>query len=144
MREQKVYSEIHPFNLPLAKHPRAGAARDHPVGRAVVVLRRPTRRASARELFDLGVPVLGICYGVQLTALLLGGKVVPAERREYGRATVKIARPGELFHGFAAGEEIAVWMSHGDRVEALPAGFELAGESANCPAAAVVAPARKF
>ncbi len=66
------------------------------------------------------MPILGICYGMQLTALLLGGKVVAAARREYGRATVKVTEPGELFHGFAAGEEIPVWMSHGDRVESLP------------------------
>ena len=74
------------------------------------------------ELYDLGVPILGICYGVQLTALLLGGKVAAADRREYGRATVKIEETGDLFHGFTAGEEIPVWMSHGDRIDALPAG----------------------
>ncbi len=90
------------------------------------------------------MPILGICYGTQLTALQFGGKVVAAERREYGRATVKVTDPGELFHGFGAGEEIPVWMSHGDRVEALPPGFAVIGESANCPAAAVAAPGRKF
>ena len=75
------------------------------------------------EIYALGVPILGICYGVQLTSLLLGGKVVAADRREYGRASLRITQPGELFHGFAVGEEIPVWMSHGDRVEALPSGF---------------------
>jgi GMP synthase (glutamine-hydrolysing) len=70
--------------------------------------------------------------------------VVAADRREYGRATFKVTQPGELFHGFGAGEEIPVWMSHGDRVESLPLGFSVIGESANCPAAAVAAPARKF
>ena len=72
------------------------------------------------------MPILGICYGAQLTALTCSAaRWSPAERREYGRATRARARTrGDLFHGFAAGEEIAVWMSHGDRVEALPAGFD--------------------
>jgi GMP synthase (glutamine-hydrolysing) len=70
--------------------------------------------------------------------------VVSATHREYGRATVRLETPSELFHGFAAGEELAVWMSHGDRVEALPAGFVGTGTSANCPFAAVEAPGRKF
>ncbi|MBC8133829.1 MAG: glutamine-hydrolyzing GMP synthase, partial [Deltaproteobacteria bacterium] len=64
--------------------------------------------------------------------------------REYGRATLRITTPGELFHGFSAGEEIPVWMSHGDRIESLPSGFTVIGESANCPAAAVAAPDRRF
>ncbi|HWM88871.1 MAG TPA: glutamine-hydrolyzing GMP synthase, partial [Kofleriaceae bacterium] len=87
-------------------------------------------------IFELGVPVLGICYGAQLAAKLLGGKVEPADKHEYGRAHVTVKRDDGLFHGFQAGEEISVWMSHGDRVTALPPGFELIGESANSPAAA--------
>ena len=84
---------------------------------------RPARRGCRSELYELGIPILGICYGVQLTSLLLGGKVIAASHREYGRATLKVTAPGELFHGFAVGEEIPVWMSHGDRVEALAAGL---------------------
>jgi GMP synthase (glutamine-hydrolysing) len=75
---------------------------------------------------------------------LLGGQVAPAARREYGRATLKIKDTGDIFHGFTAGEDISVWMSHGDRIETLPGGFSVSGESSNCPAAAVAAPARKF
>ena len=143
VREQKVYSEIHPYNLPVARiremAPRGiilsgGPSSGYDAGRA----------AGRNELYELGVPILGICYGVQLTSLLLGGKVAAAERREYGRATLKIKETGDLFHGFTLGEEIPVWMSHGDRIDALPPGFALCGESANCPAAAVAAPARKF
>jgi GMP synthase (glutamine-hydrolysing) len=143
VREQKVYSEIHPFNLPIAR------IRDL-APRGIILSGGPSSSYDAgaprisTELYDLGIPVLGICYGVQLTALLLGGQVAPAERREYGRATLRVKDPSDLFHGFAAGEEIAVWMSHGDRIETLPDGFIVAGESANCPAAAVAAPARKF
>jgi GMP synthase (glutamine-hydrolysing) len=143
VREQNVYSEIHPFNLPLAKIRELAP-------RGIILSGGPASCYAADaprisgEVYELGVPILGICYGTQLTALQFGGKVVAAERREYGRATVKVTEPGELFHGFGAGEEIPVWMSHGDRVESLPAGFAVVGESANCPAAAVAAPARKF
>jgi GMP synthase (glutamine-hydrolysing) len=143
VREQNVYSEIHPFNLPVAKIRELGP-------RGIVLSGGPASCYAAdaprvsREVYELGVPILGICYGTQLTALQFGGKVVAAERREYGRATVKVIEPGELFHGFGVGEEIPVWMSHGDRVESLPAGFAVVGESANCPAAAVAAPERKF
>jgi len=143
VREQNVYSEIHPFNLPLAKIRELGP-------RGIILSGGPASCYAADapkisgEVYELGVPILGICYGTQLTALQLGGKVVAAERREYGRATVKVIEPGELFHGFGVGEEIPVWMSHGDRVESLPPGFAVVGESANCPAAAVAAPGRKF
>jgi GMP synthase (glutamine-hydrolysing) len=143
VREQNVYSEIHPFNLPLARIRELAP-------RGIILSGGPASCYAADaprisgEVYELGVPILGICYGTQLTALQFGGKVVAAERREYGRATVKVTEPGELFHGFGAGEEIPVWMSHGDRVESLPAGFAVVGESANCPAAAVAAPARKF
>jgi GMP synthase (glutamine-hydrolysing) len=143
VREQKVYSEIHPYNLPLSR-----IREMRP--RGIILSGGPSSAYDegapriGTEVYDLGVPVLGICYGVQLTALLFGGKVIPAARREYGRATVRIQDTGDLFHGFSPGEEIPVWMSHGDRVESLPPGFEVVGESANCPAAAVAAPARKF
>jgi GMP synthase (glutamine-hydrolysing) len=143
VREQNVYSEIHPFNLPLAKIRELAP-------RGIILSGGPASCYAADaprisgEVYELGVPILGICYGTQLTALQFGGKVVAAERREYGRATVKVTESGELFHGFGVGEEIPVWMSHGDRVESLPPGFAVVGESANCPAAAVAAPGRKF
>ena len=143
VREQKVYSEIHPFNVPLAKI-RELAPRGIILSGGPASCYATDAPKISNEVYDLGVPILGICYGTQLTALTFGGKVVAAERREYGRATVRVQGGSDLFHGFVAGEEIPVWMSHGDRVEALPAGFEIVGESANCPAAAVAAPARKF
>ena len=143
VREQNVYSEIHPFDLPLerirAMHP-AGIILS---GGPSSVYDQGAPRIS-HESYGLGVPILGICYGVQLTSLLLGGKVVSATHREYGRATVHLESASELFHGFAAGEDIAVWMSHGDRVESLPDGFSCVGTSSNCPFAAVEAPGRKF
>jgi GMP synthase (glutamine-hydrolysing) len=143
VRELNVYSEIHPFDLPMARI-RAMAPAGIILSGGPSSVYDPGAPRIGPELFALGVPILGICYGVQLTSLLLGGKVVSASHREYGRATVRLEAPSELFHGFAAGEELAVWMSHGDRVEALPAGFAGTGTSASCPFAAVEAPARKF
>ena len=143
VREQKVYSEIHPFNLPLDK---IRAMRPSGIilsGGPSSVYDQGAPRVSV-ELFSLGVPILGICYGVQLSSLLLGGKVKPAQNREYGRASVKLEAPSELFAGFHLGDEIAVWMSHGDRVESLPDGFRRIGVSDNCPFAAVESLKHKF
>jgi GMP synthase (glutamine-hydrolysing) len=87
-------------------------------------------------LLELGVPVLGLCYGMQLLAQLAGGRVVGASRREYGRAQVTVLG-GRLFRGFDPGEEMTVWMSHGDHVAEPPAGFLLTGSSPNSPVAAM-------
>jgi len=143
VREQKVYSEIHPFNLSLARIRELAPRGIILSGGPASCYDEGAPKVSA-ELFDLGIPILGICYGVQLASLVLGGKVVPADRREYGRAQVRVKDASDLFHGFPAEEDLTVWMSHGDRIEALPPGFAVVGESANCPAAAVAAPARKF
>src|SRR5262252_6073712 len=121
IREQKVYCEIHPFNVPIEKIREMAP-------RGIVLSGGPSSVYEAGaplvspELFALDIPKLGICYGVQLAAKLLGGRVEPAERREYGRAHVRVTAADDLFAGFDLGSELAVWMSHGDRVEALPAG----------------------
>ena len=88
-----------------------------------------------RSLLDANIPVLGLCYGMQLLAHLAGGKVVRASRREYGRADVRI-EGGRLFEGFGRGEETPVWMSHGDHVDAPPPGFSVTASSENSPVAA--------
>jgi GMP synthase (glutamine-hydrolysing) len=88
------------------------------------------------ELLDLGIPILGLCYGMQLIAQLSGGAVVPAGRREYGRAMVTVGR-GKLFGGFEPGGETQVWMSHGDHVDVPPPGFRLTASSTNCPVAGI-------
>src|SRR5690606_18774336 len=130
VREQAVYSEIHPFNLPLE------AIREL-APRGIILSGGPSScydegaPTISPEPYELGVPVLGICYGAQLTARLLGGAVVPADKREYGRAHVTVKEADGLFGGFTVGDDLAVWMSHGDRVEALPTGFRLVGESKN-------------
>ena len=144
VREQKVYSEIHPFDLPLARIRELAP-------RGIILSGGPASAydegapAVSAELFDLGIPILGICYGVQLTALLLGGQVVPAERREYGRASVRVKDASDLFHGFPA-DAGHVGLDEPRRPHRVAAdrASSVVGESANCPAAAVAAPARKF
>jgi GMP synthase (glutamine-hydrolysing) len=143
VREQNVYSEIHPFDLAIEKIRAMQPAGIILSGGPSSVYDEGAPRITA-ELFTLGIPILGICYGVQLTSLLLGGKVVSATHREYGRATVHLETACELFHGFSTGDDLAVWMSHGDRVESLPDGFRCVGTSSSCPFAAVEAASRKF
>jgi len=146
IRELKVYSEIHPFDYALDKI-KAMAPKAIVLSGGPSSCYDPDAPTIDPALYDLGVPILGICYGVQLTAKLLGGEVKPADKREYGRAEVRVTDAGArspLFAGFAAGEALAVWMSHGDRVERLPPGFTLIGETPNAPAAAVVNEARRI
>jgi GMP synthase (glutamine-hydrolysing) len=88
-----------------------------------------------QALLEANIPVLGLCYGMQLLAHLAGGKVVRANRREYGRADVRV-EGGRLFRGFGRGEETPVWMSHGDHVDAPPPGFCVTASSDNSPVAA--------
>jgi GMP synthase (glutamine-hydrolysing) len=143
VREQKVYSEIHPFNISLDRIRAMQPTGIILSGGPSSVYDEGAPRISP-ELYSLGVPILGICYGVQLTSLLLGGKVVSAKAREYGRATVKLESASELFAGFNVGEDVSVWMSHGDQVEALPPGFRCVGTSSNCPYVAVESTQHKF
>ncbi len=143
VREAKVYCEIQPCNLPfeelLAKKPRAVILSGGPA--SVYEEGAPTMD---KRIFELGVPVLGICYGMQLIAHLLGGKVERAPKREYGAAKLIVDRTEGIFHRFARGEAIDVWMSHGDRVVSMPDGFENVGTSDNTAFAAVADPKRKM
>jgi GMP synthase (glutamine-hydrolysing) len=146
VREQAVYSELHPFDLPLERIRAMAPGGIILSGGPSSVYDKDAPKISP-ELFDLGIPILGICYGVQIASLVLGGKVTPATHREYGRAQVKLeslSPPSELFAGFEQGGDLSVWMSHGDRVEALPPGFRTVGTNPSCPFAAVEAPARRF
>ncbi len=87
------------------------------------------------EIFNLGVPVLGICYGMQLMSMKLGGKVSPGIEREYGKMPIETMPGNPLFNGLPS--TLTVWMSHGDRVDAIPADFERGALSATCPFAAM-------
>lgn len=143
IREQRVYSEIWACNRSLEDIKAFGA-------QAIVLSGGPS---SVHEegspsvdpgIFELGLPVLGICYGMQLMSHLLGGKVVRSETHEYGRADMTLTNPSPLFSGFEAGETDHVWMSHGDVVESMPEGFVAIAESESCPFAAVANEDRKF
>jgi GMP synthase (glutamine-hydrolysing) len=88
-------------------------------------------------ILDLGIPVLGICYGMQLIAYLAGGKVEPSNEREYGRAEIAVREAGGLFAGFEPQAGITVWASHSDRIEQAPPHFRVTATSANAPVAAM-------
>jgi GMP synthase (glutamine-hydrolysing) len=141
VRELKVYCEIHPFLMPMeeirAFAPQGIILSGGPAG--VYEKGAPTLNP---EVLDLGVPILGICYGLQILTHVLGGKVEPALHREYGRKTFDIRDTADIFHGLAPQE--TVWMSHGDRVEALPPGFEIIGASDTCPVGAIRYPERRL
>ena len=145
VREAGVYSEIHPFN----KVTPESLAAFQP--KAIILSGGP---ASVKEIdpprvpdavFDLGVPVLGICYGQQAMVEQLGGKVETSEQREFGRAMVDIAGDCALFDGvWEVGAREQVWMSHGDRVDALPGVFHAVGVSEGAPFAAIADDTRRF
>jgi GMP synthase (glutamine-hydrolysing) len=141
VRELKVYCEIHPFLLPLDQ-----IRKFAPQG---IILSGGPRSVYDRdapsldpEIFRLGTPVLGICYGIQLLNHLLGGEVAPAVSREYGAKIFTITDFTDLFHGLNPVE--TVWMSHGDRVEKLAPGFEVIGASDTCPVGAIRDPKRRL
>ncbi len=143
IRESHVYCEIHPCTLSIdqirALAPKAIVLSGGPS--SVYAPKAPSAEAA---LFDLGVPLLGICYGVQLMAQGLGGRVERAEAREYGPAEVRIDEPLGIFAAFSRGETIQVWMSHGDRITALPEGFRAIGTSSNTPLCAIADVRRKL
>ncbi len=93
-------------------------------------------------IWDLGLPILGICYGMQLITQHFGGEVVAADHHEYGKAKLRIEQGGGIFNGIKDAE--VVWMSHGDRAERLPEGFEVIGTSENSPYAAIADEDRKI
>ena len=141
IRELGVYSEIQPFSMPLAR-----IRREKP---AALVLSGGPQSVYGKgaphppqALFELGVPILGICYGAQLMAHLLGGEVLRSKTREYGFASLRILDRKGLLAGIKDREQ--VWMSHGDRLEKVPPGFVVSGSTANTRAAVIEDRGRKF
>ncbi|MBL8604440.1 MAG: glutamine-hydrolyzing GMP synthase [Myxococcales bacterium] len=143
IRELGVYSEILPCTTSLeaikARAPRAVVLSGGPAS-----VFDPGSPSVDPGVFALGLPVLGICYGEQLMAHLLGGKVEPATDREYGPAKVTVEAREGIFNRFGPGDVLDVWMSHGDRVESLPEGFKVLGTSASSPFAAIGHTGRQF
>jgi len=141
IRELGVFSEILPFSVSTSRLKRENPA-------AIILSGGPQSvdeeeaPLAPREIFEMGIPVLGICYGLQLMAYILGGKVVPSKRREYGFASLKITDRRGLLSGIK--NKGQVWMSHGDRVEAVPPGFIVTGKTAHCDVAVMEERERKL
>jgi GMP synthase (glutamine-hydrolysing) len=144
VREAGVYSEIVPFSRALEGLERMRPAGIILSGGPASVTTADSPRA-ASELFDAGLPMLGICYGQQLMAEQLGGKVVNGDHAEFGRAFIDVVEPCPLFDGlWDVGERHQVWMSHGDRVESLGEGFRIVARSEGAPFAASYNEERRF
>jgi GMP synthase (glutamine-hydrolysing) len=141
IRECQVYSEIVRFDIPADE---VAALRPKGIllsgGPASVYDERAPHPDPA--IFSLGIPVLGICYGMQLMAHHLGGQVEFSDRREYGAGMLHVSNGSRLFDGIA--EQIDIWCSHGDKVSAMPPGFHSSARTENAPFAAMEDPARKL
>jgi len=136
VREGHVYCELHPANMALEAIKAFGPTGIILSGGPSSVLAEDAPDLDERVL-DLGIPILGICYGLQLLVHRLGGKIEAADDREYGRATLKIEREDPLFEGLSKDAPHTVWMSHGDRVVDLPEGMSVIASSGGSPFAAV-------
>ena len=145
VREAGVYCEVHPYN-------RAQAVLDAGFDpKAIILSGGPASVCEAgsprapQAVFELGVPILAICYGQQTLATQLGGVVESGHAAEFGRADVEILAPSALFEGvWEIGSRYPVWMSHGDRVTQLPEGFSVKATSENAPFAVATDEARRF
>ena len=141
VRELGVYSEIKPFSTHLAEIKELSP-------KAIILSGGPSsvwdevHPTPDQGIFELGIPMLGICYGLQITVNLLGGKVERSDKREFGPATLTVLDEGDIFS--AVPSESGVWMSHGDRVLEMPEGFAVIAKSANSPMAAVRNESLKF
>jgi GMP synthase (glutamine-hydrolysing) len=139
VREHHCYCEIVPADVEVARL--AGAKGLIFTGGPASVYAPDAPRCDP-AVFELDAPVLGICYGMQLMCHDLGGRVVGADRREYGHALLRVEEPDELLHGIAG--ETPVWMSHGDSVEDPGPGFEVLATTTNTPFAAVRHPEKRL
>ena len=143
IREQGVYCEIHPFSHSLNEIRNFNA-------RGIILSGGPSSVYDvnaplvSKELFSMGVPTLGICYGMQLMSHALGGKVEHSSKREYGRACIEVKESCGLFTGFEEKNKLDVWMSHGDKVTEIPQGFVPIASTENCSYAAVMNPELNF
>ncbi|MGY4110456.1 GMP synthase (glutamine-hydrolyzing) [Aeribacillus sp. SP014] len=134
IREFGVYSELHPHTLSIEDIKKMNPKGIILSGGPNSVYDEKSFRCDER-IFELGVPVLGICYGMQLMTYLLGGKVEKAKHREYGKAALQVKEKSPLFEGLP--DDQIVWMSHGDLVADIPNGFKVDATSPSCPFAAI-------
>src|SRR5213082_995593 len=149
VREAKAYCEIHPCDATDAFVREFGATGVILSGSHMSAYEESTARAP-QAVFELGVPVLGICYGMQTMAQQLGGRVEPGHKREFGFAAVRARGHTELLRDIAdfttpeGHGMLNVWMSHGDKVAAMPPGFKLMASTESCPIAGMADEARRF
>jgi GMP synthase (glutamine-hydrolysing) len=145
IREMGVYSELLPFNAPIERVKALTPKAIILSGSHASVTEKDSPRAP-EEVFKMGIPVLGICYGQQTMCEQLGGKVAAGETREFGRAFLRIEDDtSPLLAGiWRKGAEPQVWMSHGDKVVNIPSGFKVIAKNDTCPYAAVADEQRKF
>ncbi|MEI6305995.1 MAG: glutamine-hydrolyzing GMP synthase, partial [Deltaproteobacteria bacterium] len=137
VREAHVYCELHPFDMSLEAI-RSFAPNGIILSGGPKSVYEAGAPAVAEELFELGVPVLGICYGMQLICRHFGGEVVSAGKREFGYADLLVSgKPGPLFDSFFVENKSPVWMSHGDHVACVPKRFEVVAKTANAPVCAI-------
>jgi len=141
IRELKVLSRIYPYTTKASQLKKEGIKGIILSGGPASVLAKGAPK-SDKKIFDLGIPVLGICYGEQLMAHMLGGKVSKSSHREFGHGTLKIAKKGKLFAGMP--KSLRVWNSHGDRLSSLPKGFEAIASTENSPYATIQNASKDF
>ncbi|MEX6633762.1 glutamine-hydrolyzing GMP synthase [Hyphococcus lacteus] len=145
LRESGVYCEIHPFNRVDAAFLGEYAPKAIILSGGPASVKTATSPRAAQEVFELGVPILGICYGEQTICAQLGGDVESSDHREFGRAKIEVVKASALFDGvWEIGSSHQVWMSHGDRVNAIPEGFEIIGKSEGAPFAAIANEERRI
>lgn len=143
IREAQVYCEIHPYDMKLEK------IRDFSP-RGIILSGGPGSvydegaPMADEAIFQLDVPVLGICYGMQFMTFVFGGEVARAVDREYGNAFITVTDDRDLLHGLPKGSKQTVWMSHGDRIDRMPMGFGSLASSKNSPVAATADSTRQF
>jgi GMP synthase (glutamine-hydrolysing) len=143
VREARVYCEILPCTVDVEQvRKRQPTGIILSGGPASVYV--PSAPQLAQGILEIGVPVLGICYGMGILNVNAGASVARAERREYGRTPVAILDDTDLFRGFGRDREITVWMSHGDRMESLPGGWTVLARSHNAPIQAFRDPTRRL
>lgn len=134
IRECSVYSEIYPHTITIEQLKELNPSGIVLSGGPASVYEKGAPGVDPK-IFELGIPVLGICYGMQLMSKVLGGKVESSDRSEFGRTELRVANPGRLFEGL--NPQLICWMSHGDTVREAPPGFEVAARTNNCPVAAM-------
>lgn len=141
VRENRVYCRLVPFDITssqlLAYNPKGIILSGGPAS-----LTNKEAPYPESDIFNLGIPVLGICYGMQLLGHFMGGRIAPASEREYGKSKLFIDNSEDLFYGLAS--PLDVWMSHGDQISLLPPGFEIISHTKNCPIASIRDERRKL